>query len=102
MSDRHDEKIDAMLRSRRVEPASPELAERIILKAQALPQKEAMSLTRWMRRIFAEFHLPQPAYVLSCTLVVGFLIGVMAPADMPREHPDLGVQSFLYADEDIL
>ena len=82
--------------------SSPELAERIILKAQTVRQVEAMPLTRWVRRIFAEFHLPQPAYVLSGTLIVGFLIGIMTPADTPSEHPEFSVQSFLYADEDIL
>ncbi len=102
MSDRHDEKIETMLRSRPLEPARPDLAERIILKAQTMPQIEVMPLTHGVRRIFAEFHLPQPGYILSCALVAGFLIGVMTPADMPTEHPELGVQSFLYADEDIL
>ena len=32
MSDKQDEKLDAMLRSRRFESASPDLAQRIILK----------------------------------------------------------------------
>ncbi len=65
MSDRQDEKLDAMLRARRVEPASPDLAQRIILKAQSLPQNQTIPLWQWMRQLFAEFHLPRPAYVFD-------------------------------------
>ncbi|TMA83420.1 MAG: hypothetical protein E6J74_36345 [Deltaproteobacteria bacterium] len=34
MSNMHDEKLEAMLKARHIEPARPDLAQRIILKAQ--------------------------------------------------------------------
>jgi hypothetical protein len=104
MSDIHDQKLEAMLRVRRVEPVSPELAERIILKAQGMPQNRTIPLRQWVQRLFAEFHLPRPAYVLACVLMIGFVVGLTMP--VPRAAEDvaetLQVQSFLYVDEDIL
>ena len=66
-------------RSRRVEPASPDLAQRIILKAQSLPQNQTLSLWQWLRQLFAEFHLPKPAYVLASALVLGMIVGFSTP-----------------------
>jgi hypothetical protein len=36
--DQKEQKLEAMLQSRRFEPASPDLAERIIRQAQQVPQ----------------------------------------------------------------
>jgi len=104
MNDAHDKKLDEMLRSRRLEAAAPDLAERIILKAQQTPQNQTIPLTEWMKRLFAEFHLPRPAYVLACTLIFGIIVGFNAPADpIPADDADgVRVQSFLSADEDFL
>jgi hypothetical protein len=104
MSDIHDHKLEAMLRARQVEPAGPELVERIIRKAQGRPQNQTMPLRQWVQWLFSEFHLPQPAYVLACALMIGFIVGLM----MSRPHAaedvaeTVQVQSFLYVDEDIL
>jgi hypothetical protein len=104
MSDIHDEKLDAMLKSRRLESASPGLADQIILKAQRIPQNQTMTLAEWLRQVFAEFHLPRPAYVLACTLVFGLVVGFYTPLDTtPADDADpVYIQSFLYADEAIL
>ena len=102
MSDRQDDKLDALLRSRRIEPSSPDLAERIILKAQSLPQKQTVSLWRWIRQLFAEFYLPRPAYVLASTLILGVVVGFNTPVDTPTDHPDSVYVQSLYADEDVL
>ena len=104
MSDKQDEKLDAMLRARRVEPPSPDLAQRIILKARILPQDQTMPLWQWIRQLFAEFHLPRPVYVLACTLILGFVVGFNVPLNTTTSD-DLDsdqVQGFLYADEAIL
>ena len=104
MSDRQEDKLDALLRSRRIEPSSPDLAQRIILKAQGLPQNQTISLWRWVRELFAEFHLPRPAYVFACTLILGFVVGFNTPLG-PTGADDLDadqVQGFLYADEAML
>jgi len=104
MSDRQEDKLDALLRSRRIEPSSPDLAQRIILKAQGLPQNQTISLWRWVRELFAEFHLPRPAYVFACMLILGFVVGFNTPLtttgadDLDADQ----VQGFLYADEAML
>jgi hypothetical protein len=101
MSDIHDEKLDEMLSSRRVEPAGSDLAERIILKAQTTHQ--TISVTAWVRRLFSEFHLPRPAYVLACALAFGFVAGLYNPLDTVTDDAEpVHLQSFLYADEDQL
>jgi hypothetical protein len=65
MNDPQDQKLDALLRSRRLEPASPDLAERIVRRARSIPQNQTVTLTQWMKRLFAEFHLPRPVYVCA-------------------------------------
>lgn len=102
MSDRQDEKLDALLRSRRIEPSSPDLAQRIILKAQRLPQNQAVSLGQWIGQLFAEFHLPRPAYVIASTLILGLIVGFNTPVDIPRDDSESVYVQGLYADEDVL
>ena len=100
MSDRQDEKLEAMLRARRVEPASRDLAQRMILKAQRLPQNQMLPLMQWLRQLFAEFHLPKPAYVVVSALVLGMIVGFSTPdRTASRDEDSASVQSFLYADE---
>jgi hypothetical protein len=104
MSDRQEDKLDELLRSRRIEPSSPDLAQRIILKAQGLPQTQTISLWEWVKELFVEFHLPRPVYVFTCTLIIGFVVGFNTPFkttgtdDLDSDQ----VQGFLYADEAIL
>ena len=101
MSDILDEKLEAKLRARRIEPASPDLAERIILKAQGIPQVRATSFWQWLRQLCAEYHLPKPAYVLAGALVLGLVIGLSTAADItsPDDTNPINLQGFLYADE---
>jgi hypothetical protein len=104
MSDIHDQKLEKMLKSRRVESASPDLAERIVLKAQRIPQNPTVPLREWIRQLFADFHLPRPAYALAGTLIVGLVVGFNAPLDTKTtaDADPFPVQSFLYADEGLL
>jgi len=100
MSDKQDENLDAMLRARRFEPAGRDLAQRIILKAQTLPQNQALPLIPWLRQLFAEFHLPKPAYVVVSALVLGMIVGFSTPnKPASKDEDSASVQSFLYADE---
>lgn len=101
MSDNRDEKLDEILRSRRLEPAGADLAQRIILKAQARPQNKTMPLWQWIRQVCAEFHLPKPAYVLASALIFGVVIGLNTPPDINPATDD-NVQSFLSAGEALL
>jgi hypothetical protein len=87
--DQKEQKLEAMLQSRRFEPASPDLAERIVRKAQHIPQNQTVSLTQWMRGLFAEFRLPRPAYVLACTLIFGAVVGFNAPQTNTADDADI-------------
>ena len=103
MATNRDEKIDEMLKARRTQAASPDLARRIVLKAQNTPQIQAFSLGRWIKQTFAELHLPKPAYVLAGTLMMGFVVGLNIPSGGPTDNADtVQVQSFLDSDEGIL
>jgi|ERR1043166_7608753 len=104
MSKTHDEKLEEMLKARRIEPAGPDLAQRIILKAQAIPQRTTISLWQWLQELFSEYHLAKPAYVLAGTLLLGFIIGLSAPlgTSSTSDADSAQVQTFLYADEGVL
>ena len=100
MSDKQDENLDAMLRARRVEPASRDLAQRIILKAQSLPQNQTLPLIPWLRQLFDELQLPKPSNVVVSALVLGMIVGFSTPdRTASRDEDSASVQSFLYADE---
>jgi hypothetical protein len=103
MSAGEDRKLEEMLRSRRVEPASPDLAERIILRTQSMPQNQTISPARRLKELFAEFHLPRPAYVLTGALILGVVLGFNSPVPVAREGSDaLYAQAFLDTDEGVL
>jgi len=101
MSDRYDKKIEEMLRSRRMEAPGPDLAERIARKARATPQNQTVTLAEWIKRLFIEFHLPKPAYVLAGALLLGLATGYGMPAGAPpvEEREPAYAQAFLYSDE---
>lgn len=104
MNTNPDKKLETMLQSRRIESASPDLAQRIILKAEAIPQVQTSTLIEWIQRLFAEFHLPKPGYVLAATLVLGFVVGLNSPLNNRSDTDTLSAnaEGFLYADETIL
>lgn len=107
-----EEKLDELLRSRRIEPAREDLAERIIQRAQALPQQRPARFLDWLTALFDEFHLPKPAYVLASTLVAGVVIGLVTQAGIGQPSAShlvsaelagqTPIESFLYPDEDLL
>jgi ABC-type uncharacterized transport system permease subunit len=104
MSDNKDERLEQMLRARRLEAASPDLAARIILQAKNLPQLQSVSLWQALRQAFAEFHLPKPAYVLASALVVGMVMGfTLTPDSFPTNDEILTTtQNYIDADEGLL
>lgn len=101
--DMNDAQLDQLLRARHSPPPSVGLAERISMRAAQVPQRRESLLTR-IARIFAEFHVPQPAYALACTVVLGAFIGIALPVASSQasvdDMPEL--QSFLYAEENLL
>ena len=106
MSDHRDEELDSMLRSRKLEPASPDLARRIILQAQPLPQNKTFSLWQWLRELCVELHLPKPAYIAATALIFGLVIGFSfsaPPETVTIAHDDASsARSVFSADEALL
>lgn len=102
MSDSRNEKLESMLRFRRLAKASPDLAERIILRARTLPQRKEISLWRMIQDLFAEFHLPKPAYVLAGALALGVVLGLSTPSDYSLPRDGIDSQAFFNADEGFL
>jgi hypothetical protein len=103
MKDPRDEKLDLWLQRRGLTPASSDLAQRIILRAQQVPQIKTASLWQSIRELCAEFHLPKPAYVLASALTIGLVIGFSTPQDNDSSGKDVvAAQSFLAIDEAIL
>jgi len=101
MSDRRDDKLETLLRNRRTEAASPDLAERIILMARGVPQEKSVTFWQAMRELCAEFHLPRPAYMLATALIIGIVLGLSVPQDPTTGGDDdsFVVQGFLSGDE---
>lgn len=104
MSDKRDEKLESLLRSRRVAPSSPNLAQRIILKAQRTPQLQSPPFWQAVAELFGEFHLPKPAYVLTGALLLGLVIGLGGAQEtsLPADDGSASIQGFLSADEALL
>jgi hypothetical protein len=104
MNDNQDERLSEMLGARRLEAASPDLAARIILQAQSLPQLQNLSIWQAMRQLCAEFHLPKPGYVLASALVLGMVLGYgMAPDNGQLSDADMSVShNYIVGDESFL
>jgi len=88
-----DQKLESMLRSRRTQAASPDLAARIMGKAQITPQIQRFFLWQAFRQMF-----------LAVTLIVGMLLG-FSTAPQIASNADLSsasAQSFLADDEGLL
>lgn len=99
-----DKKLDSMLRSRRSQAASPDLAARIILKAQGLPQIQRFAFWQSLRQTFIELHLPKPGYVLAAALVLGMVLGFSVAPQISSTTDSYAAtaQSFLADDEGLL
>jgi hypothetical protein len=104
MSQNDEEKLAEMLRARRTEAASPDLAARIILRTQGRPQMRSYSLWQSLRQLFVELHLPKPAYVLPAALVLGMFLGFStAPqTDSTADSYATNAESFLTDTEGLL
>lgn len=74
MQQQHDfERLDALLAKRHFEPAFPALAERIINAAKY--SRGHVNVIDWLKGLFADFRLPQPAYAFALMLLLGVGIG---------------------------
>ena len=62
-------------------------------------RRRFISLARWIKQTFAELHLPNPAYVLAGTLMMGFVLGLNFPSDTVTDNAD-AVQALSFVDPD--
>ncbi len=79
------------------QPASSNLAERIIASAQE--KKKGISgdiLSGFLLEVIGAI-LPKPAYALAIVLIVGILIGISLPLDQAQEYA-----TTIYSDEAML
>ena len=104
MSENRDDRLESMLRARPIAAADPDLAARILQKAQGLEQMHNLPFWPWLRQSFAEFHLPKPGYVLASALVLGIVVGfTTAGENFAINESDAQItQSFLSGDEGLL
>lgn len=104
MSEYRDEKLESLLRNRHNQAVNPDLAARITLKAQTIPQVQNISLWQSMRQLFAEFHLPKPGYVLASALVLGMVMGFNTSPDSStiQDANYTTTQSMIAGDEGFL
>lgn len=102
MSDHGDAKLETLLRSRSAPPASHDLAARIARRARGTPQRQPVSFSDALARLFAELRLPRPAVALAASLIVGIVAGWSIPFEAADDEADaVYVESFLYPDEDV-
>lgn len=102
------EAFEKVLRTRKYEEPSTNLAQRIISASLRVEKKVPFSLDVFLSEIFAGFRLSKPSFVvlsilLISVLLIGFSIGFLNPGGSTlaeQEQPDL--QEFLYYTGDIL
>jgi len=70
------DELDTLLKTRHFEPAFPALAERIINASKYSRRHPIANIAQWLKNLFADFSLPQPAYALAAMLMLGVGIGL--------------------------
>lgn len=104
----HEEQFEQVLKTRRYEEPSSDLAERIILASQAKKKRVRRSLGRFFSELLWEFSLPRPAmtavYVsVIFALIIGFAIGFLNVTEsVSTEQYQTNLQEFLYYEGEVL
>jgi len=104
----HEEHFEQVLKTRKYEEPSSDLAERIILASQAKKKGVRRSLGRFFSELLWEFSLPKPAitavYVsLIFALIIGFAIGFLNVTEsVSTEQYQTNLQEFLYYEGEVL
>jgi len=91
--------LDALLAKRHFEPAFPALSERIINAAKY--SRSNVRMTDWLKNLFADFHLPQPAYAFAAMLALGVSIGISDNGATTEDAPGFAFETSL-SDEGIM
>jgi len=94
--------FERTLKARRFEAPSADLKARIIRAALSRPRMP-VSLLGFLAECFADFPVPKPAFAVALMLVIGLMIGLLAPRSPSVAPPDPArVQAFLYDDGEVL
>jgi len=89
---------EMVLKDRRYEGPSVDLADRIISAASRRKQSTVLSLGEILTKCFVEFRLPQPVVTAAAVLMIGFVIGFMLPERLDLDASgQTDLQEFLYA-----
>lgn len=70
-----NKQLEQLMSAYKVPLVSASLADRIILAATHVRQRQ--SIWSWIDRMFEEFKLPLPSYSLTSLLAIGFLVGFL-------------------------
>ena len=89
---------EVLWNNRVIEPASADLANRIIVAARAVAKSSGISITAWIQELLA-FVLPQPAFALATVLTLGIVIGFSLPA-LPPPVDDNNIITQAYFESD--
>jgi hypothetical protein len=95
-------RFEEVLRARRYEEPTPDLARRIISAALRRRKKPSPGLAAFLAACFADFRLPKPVLTAVAVLIVGFVVGFLLSPEqglVGQEQSDL--QEFLYAAREV-
>jgi hypothetical protein len=103
-----EERFERVLKTRRYEEPSRDLAERIVSAAQPKKKKVWRRLGGFFSELVREFSLPKPALTavsvsLLLVLILGFAIGFSNPIGaVSTEQTQTDLQEFLYYEGEVL
>lgn len=96
-----NDELDKTLGNYRIPPASNDLADRIILAAAKIEQKQ--SIWQIIQTLFEEFKIPAPAYSFSSLLIISFVAGFITYNSDDIYNVDGQISDqILYETEDLL
>ena len=73
-------------------------AERIITASRRVVQRRPVSMMEWLARLFAEYHLPRPAYAFAGVLIIGMLLGILQSGAPDVRADSFVIRDFMYDD----
>lgn len=103
-----EERFERVLKERRYEDPSPELAERIISASRQKKDKRLYSIAGFFSDLFWEFGVPNRALAavsvsVLVALILGFAIGFFYPSGaISSEQNQINLEAFLYYEGEVL
>ena len=103
-----EQRFEQVLKTRKYEEPSNDLAERIISASQPKTKKVQRSLSGFFSELLSEFSLPKPAVTalsvsLVLVLIIGFAIGFSNPTgSVSTEQYQTDLQELLYYEGEAL